>query len=180
MGMSCTAVMPSADEVGNLAGHIQERAAPSGHVRREVGADVELVDHEVLKLRRDEAGLVPGEIGGPDDAVAGERRDQFAREGIALGTLAAIADDVEQVAVLVADAGDEAAPVALVVPVEQAGIGPLAIVELADHVHGMGVGRPDAESGAIGNQIRTHGRVGLDVLQRGWHGRSILQGESAQ
>ena len=76
---------------------------------------MELVDHEVLKLRRDEAGLVPGKIGLSDDAVAGERRHQFARVRIAFGTFAAVANHVEQIPVPVAYPADEALPMALVV-----------------------------------------------------------------
>jgi hypothetical protein len=33
---------------------------------------MQLVNHEVLKLRRDEAGVVPGKIGLSNDAVAGK------------------------------------------------------------------------------------------------------------
>ena len=53
---------------------------------------------------------------------------------------------------------------ALVVPVEQAGIGALAIVELADDVHGMGVGRP-RESGAVSVRVAPIG-VSTNVLRR--------------
>ena len=100
-----------------------------------------------------------------------KRRPQFPRVGIAFGAFAALANHVEQVALAVAHAGDEAPPVALIVSREQARIVALATVELADHVHGMRVRRPYAESGALGYQVRAHGCVRGNVLKRSWHGQ---------
>src|SRR5262245_15686147 len=99
--------------MGNLSRHVQESPRLTREVRREVDTGMQLVDHEVLKLRGDESGLVPGKIGLANDAVAGERRLQFPRVRIAFGPLAAIANDVEQVPVSIAYPADEAQPMAI-------------------------------------------------------------------
>ena len=106
----------------NLARHVQKSARLTRQVRRKVDADMELVDHEVLKLRGDESGLVPGKIGLSNDAVAGERRLQLPRVRIAFGAFAAVANYIEQIAVAIPYAADEALPMALLVFGKQAGI----------------------------------------------------------
>src|SRR5262249_18357538 len=53
-------------EVRNLARHIEKGAPFPRQVRREESADMELINHEVMKQRRDVAGLMPREIGFPN------------------------------------------------------------------------------------------------------------------
>ena len=168
------AVTPSSARCGILRATSRNVPAFCRQVRREERADVQLVDDEVVKLRRDVAGLVPREVGLADDAVAGKRRLQLARVRIALRALAAVADDVEHVAVAVAHAGDETAPVAALVAREQAGVVALAVVEVADHMHRSRVRRPDAKGRAVGDQVRTHRGAGVDVVERGGHRSNLL------
>src|SRR5881227_1325399 len=123
----------------DFARDIQERAAPIGQVRREERADVQLVYHEVMELRRDVARLVPGEVGSADYAIAGKRRRQLPRVGIAFETRAAVSSHMEHVAVPVAYARDEAEPVTMPVAIQQARFIPLPLIEFADHVHGLRV-----------------------------------------
>src|SRR5258705_8928095 len=108
--------------MGNLSRHVQESAGLTRQVRRKVNTGMELVDHEILKLRGDESSLVPGKIGLSNDAVAGERRHQLARVRIAFGAFAAIANYIEEIPVAVAHSADEALPMALIVFGEQTGI----------------------------------------------------------
>jgi hypothetical protein len=126
---------------------------------------VELINHQVLELRRDIARVVPGKFGAADDAVAGKRRGQFPRVGVAFGAFAAIANHVVQITPAIHHARDEAPPVALIVAREQTGIIALAAVEIADHVHGMRPWRPNAESGAAIHQVRAHRSFPRDVVQ---------------
>src|SRR3954451_13775399 len=123
----------------NLPRHVQESAGFARQVRRKVHTRMQLVNHEVWKLRRDESGLVPWKIRLSDDAVAGEGRHQLTCVRIAFGPLATISDDVEQVPVPVVHPADEPEPMAITVLVEEAGVVPLTTVELADHVHGVRV-----------------------------------------
>src|SRR5258705_3465867 len=106
--------------MGNLSRHVQESAGLTRQVRRKVNTGMELVDHEVLKLRGDESGLVPGKIGLSNDAVAGERRLQLARVWIPFGTFAAVANYIEQIPVPIPYPADEALPMALLVFGKQA------------------------------------------------------------
>jgi hypothetical protein len=55
------------------------------------------------------------------------------------------------------------------IAIEQAGVIALAIVELADDVHRVSIGRPDAKCGAACNQIRTHRGAGMDMIEGGRH-----------
>ena len=70
---------------------------------------------------------------------------------IALGTFAAVADDIEHIALAIAHAGDETTPVAMLIPGQQAGVVTLAIVEVTDHMHGPRMRRPSAERCAVGD-----------------------------
>ena len=156
-------------EVRNLARHIEKGAPVPRQVRREEGADMELINHEVMKRRRDVAGLVPREIGLPNDAVAGKRRLQLAGVGIALRALAAVPHNVEQVAIPVAHPWDETPPMAVVVAIEQAGVIARTVVKVADDMHRTGMGRPDTKGGATRKEVRTHRGARLDVIKGGRH-----------
>ena len=118
--MSWTAVTPSSARWGIFRATSRNVPPLRGRFGVIERADVKLVDHEVVKSRRDESALVPGKIGLADDAVARERRLELARVRIALWALAALADHVEHVAVAIADPGDEAAPMAVVVARQEA------------------------------------------------------------
>ena len=126
---------------------------------------MELINHEIVKLRRDISGLVPREIGFANDAFAGKRRLQFARVRVAFRAFAAVAHNVEHVAMAVANTGNETQPVAVLVAIEQAGIIALTIVEIADDMHRTCIGRPDAKCGAIGDEVRAHRGVERDVVE---------------
>ena len=82
-----------AREVRNLVGHIEKRPRFARQIRRRKDADVQLIDHEIVKLRRNESGFVPRKIGCTNDTIARERRRQFPRKRIALGTRSPVTDD---------------------------------------------------------------------------------------
>src|SRR4029079_16345366 len=71
-------------EMGQLARHVEKRPPVLGEVRCEKGADVELIDDELMKARRDIAGLTPREIGLADNTVAPEGGRQLTGGGIAV------------------------------------------------------------------------------------------------
>ena len=83
MGMSCNAVTPRSARYGSL--RATSRNVPPLCGRFGVkGADMELIDHELVKRRGDIAVLMPGKVGVPNQAFGGKRRFQFAGVGIAL------------------------------------------------------------------------------------------------
>ena len=92
---------------------------------------MQLIDDQIVKRGRDEPALVPGEVRTPDDAFAGKRRLELARVRIAFRPFAAVADDVEHVALAIARARNESAPMPQLVAREQAGVVPVVVVEVA-------------------------------------------------
>jgi len=130
---------------------------------------VELIDDKVAELRRYVAGFVPRKICLADNAFARKWRYQFPCIWIPLRTLVAFADDVEHIALAVPHTGDESSPMAVTVAREQTPIGTLAIVEVAEHVHGARMRSPYAKGCAIGDQVRAHWRVRQNMVEGGWH-----------
>lgn len=135
---------------------------------------MELINHEVMKLRRDVSGLVPREIGFPNDAFAGKWSLQLSCVGVALGALAAVTHNVEHVTMPVAHTGNETQPMAVVVAIEQAGVAALTVVKVADYIHRTCIGRPHAKCGTTGNEVRTHRGAGMDMIKGGRHTRWVL------
>lgn len=149
---------------------------------------MQLVNHEVMKLRRDVPGFMPGEIGFPNDTVAGKRHLQLPGVGGTLEILAAIPHHVEHITLSVAHTGYKTPPMAVLVRSEQAGVIALTVVDLADDVQCTGMGRPDAKSGAIGDEVRTQEAGIADILMywshhaagRARRGSSSGQGKVAE
>lgn len=155
-------------EVLQPARHVEERAALAWQVRREKGADVELIDDELVKSRRDVPALMPGKVGASDDALAGERRLQFAGTGIALESLphiAPLAYHIEHVALTILHAWNEAPPMSLLIAREQRGIVAHPVVEVSDHMHGSGMRSPATKCGAVGDQVGAHRGAGVNVIE---------------
>ena len=134
--MSCNAVTPNFGQIRELARDIEKRAAFVRQIRREKGADVELIEDELMKRRRDIPAFVPGKVGLADDALAGKGRRELAGVGIAFRPLAPFPDHVEHIALALPDAGNEAPPVAELVAREQTGVVARPMVEVADRIHG--------------------------------------------
>ncbi len=163
-------------EVGQARDDVEELAGLLSALRGPEGADVKLVDDEVMELRRAPRGIVPGITArvareavwiGPGGLIT-----QFAGVGVALGIVAAGAEDVELVAGTVLEAGPESGPVAIGVAGEEVLDLGLPIAVFADEVDAQGARRPDAEgrAAAIGQEFRTHRSVRRDVGQWGGHG----------
>jgi len=157
-------------EVGDFAGHIEERAGLVWEVGSEEYADMELINDEIVELRGDESGRVPGKVGSADDAVAGEGGGQFAGKRVALEALSSIPDHKELVAMAILDSGHEPAPMSVGIADQEVVRGDGKAVELAADVDGVSVWGPDAEGGAVIDQIGAHGGIGRDVVEGGGHG----------
>ncbi len=166
-------------QIWQLARDIEKRAAFVRQIRCEEGADVELIEDELMKGRRDVPAVVPGKVGLADDALAGKGRFELPGVGISLQPLAPFPDNIEHVALAVPNSGNEASPMAELVAREQTRVVAHPLVEVANHIHGPGLRRPDAEGGAIGDQIGPHRGNGMDVVERRWHGGPLGQGSYA-
>ena len=94
---------------------------------------------------------------------------------VALGPLAAVPHNVEHVALAVAHTWDETPPMAVIVAIEQARVVALTVIKVADDVHRMCLGGPDAKGRATGDEVRTHGGAGMDMIEAGRHNRSPLR-----
>ena len=101
---------------------------------------MELVNHEVMKARRDVVGFMPGEIGFPHNTLAKKRRLPLSRIRIAFGSFAAVSHNIKQAALPVAYTGDETAPMAAVVAIEQASVVALTFVKIANDIHRICMG----------------------------------------
>ena len=156
-------------QIWKLARDVEKGSAFARQVWSEKRSDMKLVDDEIVKRRRDEAAIMPGEVGTPEDAFARKRCLKLARVRIALRTFASVADDVEHVALAIAGATNESAPVPLLVACEQAGVAQLVVVEVPQHVNLAGVRRPYAKRRAVCHERRAHRRIRMNVLQRGSH-----------
>jgi len=101
---------PEIREVWDLIGDIEKRARFARKIWRRKDTDVQLVDHEIVKWRRNEPGLMPRKVGRTHNAIARERGRQFPRKRIALGARSAVTNDKKLVAIAVPHAGQKAAP----------------------------------------------------------------------
>ena len=163
-------VRPSAthaklSEIGQLTSHIEKGAAFLREIRGEERPHMELIDDVFVKTRRDIAALVPGKVRVTNDALAGEGRFQLAGIGIPLEPLTPLADHVEHVALAIFHPRNEPTPMPLRVPRQQTRFTPYLVVEIADHVDGLGMRSPATERRAAGNQIGPHRGIGMNVVQ---------------
>jgi hypothetical protein len=117
---------------------------------------VQLIDHEIVKLRRNKSGLMPRKVGRTNDAIAWERRRQLPRERIALGTRSAVTDDKKLVTIAVLHAGQKAAPVPGWADGEQIALVGRRAIDTG--VDAMRMGRPDSKGRARGDEVRAHWR----------------------
>jgi hypothetical protein len=143
--------------VRNLVGDIEKRPRLARQIRRRKHADVQLIDNEIVKLRRDESGLVPRKVGRTDDAIVRERRRQLPRKRIALGTRSTVPDDKKHVTIAVLHAGQKAAPMSRFIDGEQ--IAPVSRRAIYAGVDPVRVGCPDPKGRARSGEVRAHWRV---------------------
>ncbi len=145
-------------EVGNFQGDVEEVRADAGSCDRK-GADMELVDDHVGKIRRHEIPVVPGKAAGAQDGKAVRKvlRLEFARAGVALGAARACALDPETIAVAIFSACLVSGPVAPRILLQQAVVGELfenLSAKNAVQIDRGGLRRPDPKGCAIRSQRR--------------------------
>ena len=173
-------------EVGQACNDVEELAGLLSTLRGPEGTDVKLVDDEVVELRRAPRGIVPGvtarvarkAVGiGPGGLIA-----EFARVGVALGTVAAGTEDVELVAGTVLEPGPESGPVTIGIAGEEVLVLGLPIAVFADEMNAQSARCPNAEgrAAAIGQKVRAHRGVRGDVGQWRGHGVTCFKGNEGR
>src|SRR5439155_4136130 len=107
------------NEVWNLACDIEKRARLDRQGRSKKYADMQLIDHEIVEVRRDVSDLLPRKVRRADDALDRERSDQLPRKRIVLRTRPAITNHEELVTVAILHSRQKAAPMPLFITVQQ-------------------------------------------------------------
>jgi hypothetical protein len=93
--------------------------------------------------------------------------------GITLGSLAALANNIKHVPVAVLHAGNEPLPMTSVVARQQTAVITLSAIEIANHMHGLRMWRPDAKRGATTDEVRAHGSIRANVVEGSGHGQLL-------
>src|SRR5262249_43270067 len=148
--------------VGYALDYVEEAAV--GTARRQVvGADVKLVNDQVIERRRPKPGRVPRKTEWvPQDAVGvweGRLKGQHAPPGIALVAAGPVAVDVEQVLIPLLQIREEPGPVSSPDGIQAATLVLLPAVEIAGNIDSLGAGRPDPKRSASLDEGASHRRV---------------------